>query len=51
MFNRMRGRLAVLGVAACSALAVVACGSDDEPSGSASQRHRHGRRRPRRPVG
>jgi len=37
MFNRMRGRLAVLGVVACSALVVGACGSDDEePSGSAA---------------
>jgi len=36
MLNRMRGRLAVLGVVACSALVVGACGSDDEPSGSAS---------------
>jgi len=33
--KRMRGRLAVLGVVACSALVVGACGSDEEPSGSA----------------
>ncbi len=36
MFNRMRGRLAVLGVVACSALMVAACGSDDESSGAPS---------------
>jgi erythritol transport system substrate-binding protein len=34
--NRVRGRLAILGVAAVSALVVGACGSDEEPSGSAS---------------
>ena len=32
----MRGRLAIFGVAAVSALVVGACGSEEEPSGSAS---------------
>jgi erythritol transport system substrate-binding protein len=37
MLHRLRGRLAVLGVIACSAVVITACGSDEEePSTSAS---------------